>query len=313
MKSGTKPKVTIAIPTCNRAELLRQAIESALAQTYPNLEIIVSNNASTDTTKELLSSYGEGKIIAIQQTENVGMRKNWNACLERATGDYFLLLSDDDMLEQNAIENLLQGFCNDSISISYGLVSYIDKYGQITGEQKLYAPQNESGHEFILKVLQKKRVAYPSAVLYRTVEAREVGGYPDIGSATDFGLLMLLALKGLVFFYSHPVTKYRIHDDSLSLSEGAMLSQLSLYNWAKDIHHLQDIERQQLQQYCTEMIYKFGRNQALRGNDAASAKALAALNKIKPSFKWELKFFFFKLTPIRWLAIIRGKLFMILK
>ena len=94
------PKVTIAIPTFNRAKYLNLSITSCLKQSYPNIDIVISNNFSTDNTKELLETFKEHKNITIfNQSSNIGMLNNFNFCLKVASGEFFLLLSDDDILE----------------------------------------------------------------------------------------------------------------------------------------------------------------------------------------------------------------------
>lgn len=111
-----EPKVTIAIPTLNRVNYLKLAIASSLAQTYKNIEIVISDNVSEDGTPELLASYAsDPRIRLLRQTERLDMVGNWNACLAAATGEYFLLLSDDDMLEAEAIEALLSAFTSSAV------------------------------------------------------------------------------------------------------------------------------------------------------------------------------------------------------
>ena len=95
-----EPRFSIIIPTFNRAELLTQALDSALAQTYPGLEIIVSDNNSTDTTAAGMERYqGTARLRYHRNTTNLGMVGNWRQALrDLATGDFFLILSDDDYL-----------------------------------------------------------------------------------------------------------------------------------------------------------------------------------------------------------------------
>lgn len=96
----TLPKVSIVIPTYNRKGMLKDAVDSALAQTYPNLEIIVTDNASTDGTYELMQEYNnDHRIQYVRHDKNMGADYNfWNGYTNLATGDYFLLLHDDDYL-----------------------------------------------------------------------------------------------------------------------------------------------------------------------------------------------------------------------
>src|SRR5258708_23850606 len=174
------PRVTIGIPTFNRSAYLEEAISSAIGQTYANLEIIVSDNASTDDTCTLLSQQRDKRIVVTTQPENLGMVGNWNGCLTHATGDYFLLLSDDDVLEPDAVSTLLSGFQSGNISLSYARVQYMDPTGNLLRTKLFSAPKVEAGEQFFLGVLAHNRAAFPSATLFKTANARSAGGYPDL-------------------------------------------------------------------------------------------------------------------------------------
>jgi len=106
VKSENSPiRVTIAIPTFNRADrYLRSAIESALAQSASVIEIIVADNCSTDQTPEIVASYEDDRLIYVRHEKNMGANDNFNFCIKKATGDYFLLLPDDDLIDPGMIE-----------------------------------------------------------------------------------------------------------------------------------------------------------------------------------------------------------------
>lgn len=109
MSSTDLPKVTIAIPTYNRAEhFLPKALESALAQDYPALEIIVSDNASSDSTEALLGSLNDERLHYVRQKVNLGATGNFEFCENNATGDYFLLLHDDDMIDPDFVSSCMK-------------------------------------------------------------------------------------------------------------------------------------------------------------------------------------------------------------
>lgn len=80
----SNPLVSICIPTYNREKYLKHTIESALKQTYSNIEIIVSDNASDDNTVNLVKSFKDKRIHLIVQKKNIGMVPNWNACIKKA-------------------------------------------------------------------------------------------------------------------------------------------------------------------------------------------------------------------------------------
>lgn len=101
--------LTIAIPTYNRAHLLIKTLESVIKQKTDEIEIIVSDNASTDNTQELMIEYeNKGIIKYYRNKHNLGMDRNFLNCICKSHGQYIHLLSDDDMLLDGAIEKILQ-------------------------------------------------------------------------------------------------------------------------------------------------------------------------------------------------------------
>jgi len=95
------PLVTIGIPTYNRCELLERSIVSALSQDYPLIEIIISDNASTDDTEHLCQRHCEKdkRIKYVKQFSNIGPGKNFSEVLSMASGEYFMWLGDDDWID----------------------------------------------------------------------------------------------------------------------------------------------------------------------------------------------------------------------
>lgn len=94
------PLVSIGIPTYNRAtDYLVVTLESALAQDYPNLEIIIADNGSTDHTPQYIGGIDDGRIRYFRHEKNLNPNDNFNFCLEQAMGAYFLLLHDDDAID----------------------------------------------------------------------------------------------------------------------------------------------------------------------------------------------------------------------
>ena len=93
-------KVSILIPSFNRVQYLPRAIESALKQDYANIEVIVSDNASTDGTDKIINKYIDDiRFKYFRNVKNIGMVLNWRKALDSyATGDFFMILSDDDYL-----------------------------------------------------------------------------------------------------------------------------------------------------------------------------------------------------------------------
>src|SRR5262245_44849714 len=110
-----RPLVTIAIPTYNRAEAtLSAALQSALDQTYHNIEVIVSDNASVDGTEALIRGYADSRIRYIRHPKNIGANNNFNFCVGEARGSYFLLLHDDDLIDADFVESCMNAVADDT-------------------------------------------------------------------------------------------------------------------------------------------------------------------------------------------------------
>ena len=92
-------KISVIVPTYNRASLLKRCLKSIFAQGYDNLELIVVNDGSTDGTAEYLKSvndFSEQKVIAFHLKENQGLPHALNVGAENATGDILMHIDDDD-------------------------------------------------------------------------------------------------------------------------------------------------------------------------------------------------------------------------
>ncbi len=123
-------KVTIIIPVYNGANYVREAIDSALAQTYKNIEILVINDGSTDdgATREICQSYGDK--ITYYEKKNGGVSTALNLGIEKMTGDYFSWLSHDDLYYPEKIEKQMKELeKHDKNTILYSNVDLIDLNG----------------------------------------------------------------------------------------------------------------------------------------------------------------------------------------
>jgi predicted O-linked N-acetylglucosamine transferase (SPINDLY family)/glycosyltransferase involved in cell wall biosynthesis len=108
-KQNSQPLVSICIPTYNGAAFIGEAIQSAIAQTYPNIEIIISDDGSTDQTIAIAQSFQSQTAVdfRIVLHRNYGLSQNWNFCISQAKGEYIKFLFQDDLLEPECIEKMV--------------------------------------------------------------------------------------------------------------------------------------------------------------------------------------------------------------
>lgn len=129
------PKVSIVIPVYNGSAYLREAIDSALAQTYKNIEVLVINDGSTDggKTEQVAESYGDK--VRYFHKENGGVSSALNLGLNKMSGEYFSWLSHDDVYFSEKIERQI-GFIlsHPDAKLVTGNFIFIDEHGNVTGE-----------------------------------------------------------------------------------------------------------------------------------------------------------------------------------
>lgn len=103
----SNPLVSICIPCYNGADHIRYAVDSALNQTYSNIEIIISDDCSTDLTYSILNEYQDDRIKITRNQANYGFAGNWNHVVSLASGEYIKLLPQDDVISDDCIAKQL--------------------------------------------------------------------------------------------------------------------------------------------------------------------------------------------------------------
>lgn len=175
------PLVTVAVSTYNRASgYLREALECALRQTYAPLEIVVVDNASTDDTGRLVASLSDDRVRYVRNEKNVGANGNFNACLQHARGAYFLLLHDDDHIDDDFVAYAMAGVARAEGSQPPGLIRtgnrVIDAQGSILSQRRNEAPRGTPA-DLARAWFQRQTSMYFCNTIFQTSALREVGGF----------------------------------------------------------------------------------------------------------------------------------------
>lgn len=121
------PKVTIGLPTYNGHGKIIRALNSVWTQQYPNLEVIISDNCSTDNTQQICDTirHQHKEVVYFRQPTNIGLVGNFEFVLHKATGNFFMWLADDDTLEPDILK-VYAGFLmrNPDYSLVSGKICY---------------------------------------------------------------------------------------------------------------------------------------------------------------------------------------------
>lgn len=211
MDTQPTPKVSIVLPTHNRAELLDKAIRSVVGQTYENWELIIVDDASTDFTPQLVREWQakDARISCIRNPENIfsklGVTANLNIGLNGADGKYIARLDDDDYwCDNRKLEkqvNFLEN--NPDYVLAGGGVIVVDPAGK-----ELYRYFKFEHDETIKKRALLANPFSHTTVMFRREAAIAVGGYANWQYAEDWDLWLRLGVYGKLYNFQEYFMAY---------------------------------------------------------------------------------------------------------
>lgn len=241
MVSAFMPKISIVIPVYNGSNYLKEAIDSALSQDYPNFEVIVVNDGSNDNgkTEEIALSYGER--IKYFFKENGGVSSALNLGIRNMTGEYFSWLSHDDKYQSGKLKNsvsYLSSFENKEKTIVMCSAHYIDSQSQVLNNMVLPFKKDYvyTGLE-IIKYLLKYKTLNACSMLIPQSAFDECGYFnEDLRYNQDALMFYEIFSRGynLVFDADHNDVSYRLHANQTSKTRRDLLVRDS-YEMAKII------------------------------------------------------------------------------
>jgi glycosyltransferase involved in cell wall biosynthesis len=236
----TKPLVSIVMPVYNGAKYLRQAIDSALDQTYDNIEVIVVNDGSNDNgkTEEIARSYGNR--IKYLYKENGGVATALNVAIKSSKGEYISWLSHDDLYYKNKIERQMKIL--DSISSSRVLLytdyNAIDANGDVIQTVRLESSKTRSYEDGIISSLFKSSIHGCSLLIPKKCFS-DVGYFDEhLKTTQDYDLWFKLFVNGYEFRHVPEVlicTRWHEEQGTHALSTIHHKEVEELYIWAFDM------------------------------------------------------------------------------
>jgi glycosyltransferase involved in cell wall biosynthesis len=207
------PQVSVIIPSYNSARFVAQAVESALAQTYPDFEVIVVDDGSTDHTQVVLASYSN-RIRTIYQ-ENRGPAAARNTGFRRSRGDYLLFLDSDDLIPPDKLALHVPFLeTQPGFGLVYSAWQQINEDGtQVLGQVR----PNKQG-QLLKDILRRDLFFFPGAAVIRRECLERVGPFDEsLYGCEDADMWLRLARAGYAFGYIDlPLFQYRFHAGSIT-------------------------------------------------------------------------------------------------
>ncbi len=215
--------MTVVLVCFNHEEFVEQALRSILDQTYANLELIVTDDASSDGSvaiiQRLLDDTPWPAQLVANQT-NRGLCATLNMALAQATGKYVTMMSADDWMEPDRVARVVSQF--EELPDAYGVIHtdmhLVDLDGTLIGDW-LETGGPPVAEDAFVDLVKGRNFTTPSAMYRRTV-LTEAGPYDETLPAEDFDMLLRLARRTRFFFLSEPLTNWRINPASMSHQAG---------------------------------------------------------------------------------------------
>lgn len=216
--------VTIVIPCYNQARFLGDALDSALAQDYDSVEIVVVNDGSTDDFETRILPYKNNPRVKIVTQENKGLPAARNRGIHESSGAYLKFLDADDWLAPNTIARQVAAFQeNPALGLVYCDVTHADAEGKARDEFSIAATRRILNGD-ILPSLLVGGYFTPNTVLVPRTVLDKVGGFDvTLGGSADMELWMRIACEGYAaHFIAEKLAYYRLHDANMSLDTAHM-------------------------------------------------------------------------------------------
>ncbi len=211
------PKVSIIIPTYNRAWLLRKAIFSVLNQTYRDFEIIVVDDASTDNTIDAINALNSKKIKYIRHDVNKGEAGARNTGILNTNGQYIAFLDDDDEWLPKKLELQVDKFENSpqKVGLIYtGIIRYYYKENKLIRKTQTIPLHKGDVYHALIK---GNIIGTPSCVLIRRKCMEKIGLFDfAIAYGLDYDYWIRISKHFDFKYLAEPLVKYRVHENRLS-------------------------------------------------------------------------------------------------
>lgn len=217
------PRVTVGVPVYNGERHLAETLDAILAQDFQDFELIVSDNASTDRTAEIVTAYQrrDDRIRYVRSETNLGAAANYNRPVELARGEYFKWAADDDLIAPTYLSACVAVLDADpGVVLAYGQTRLIDEAGDLLGDHRdgMHLPSPEPWTR-MRDFAAHRWLCNPCFGVMRTSVLRTATSLITSGDSSDVTFLGQIALAGRVHEVPERLFFRRVVRDSRGLGE----------------------------------------------------------------------------------------------
>lgn len=219
------PLVSVAMASYNHERFLPEAIEAILNQTYRDIELIIVDDASKDSSVEIIRSYQkkDSRIRTIFHEKNKGIAKTFNDGIDAASGKFVAKTGSDDVWVEDKIEKQLEVLKNNENLVVYSACSVIDAESnpvcEPCGKKQSRRKRKKSGK--IFRELLGGNFICAGSIIFKKENVRDIRFDEQFRYVNDYKFALDLARKYEYHFIPQPLVKYRVHGNNITLKDNA--------------------------------------------------------------------------------------------
>ncbi len=212
------PTVSVCLPVYNAEAYIGAAIDSILAQTFTDFELVITNEPVTDRTVEIIEAYADPRIRFYQNEKRLGLVGNWNQSLTHSTADLLVLMHQDDVMHpENLAAKVAQMQADPALGMVYSNIRQIDQSGAVIGGHWLPESQsavNETlaGAACVQRLLTEGNIICMPSVMFRRDAVKDHWFDPRLAFTCDLEMWLRIASHRKVGYLADALLDYRAHD-----------------------------------------------------------------------------------------------------
>jgi cellulose synthase/poly-beta-1,6-N-acetylglucosamine synthase-like glycosyltransferase len=277
------PKVSVLMPSFNYARYLPAAIQSVLSQSYSDLELIITDDCSTDESREIVEHFRrlDSRVIPVLHEVNSGLARARNSGLAISTGEFVALCDADDVWLPHKLETQIKCF---QAQVELGIVhsdsAIIDAAGKLTGQQfsSLWHRRGQRTSGYLFEVLCEQNFLCVPTVVLRRQAIEYAGGFEEnLRSLEDWVCWIKVSRKYPFHYVKEPLVQYRMHGSGLSSNPKGMAQ-----NRVKAFRFLLDTFSDIPLRLRSKMLYSLGVSHLETGDFREAATAFLDSARANP-------------------------------
>ncbi|MCL4429115.1 MAG: glycosyltransferase [Chloroflexi bacterium] len=207
--------VSVIMSSYNYEKYIAESIESVLNQTFRDLELIIVDDGSTDSSPQIIADYQkkDPRIHAIFHQKNMGIAKTLNDCLNQARGNFISFIDADDLWVESKLEKQVAVLKKDDTLLVWSEGEIVNSEGIKTGQMVtkfLNAPINKNGNLF--QELLREQFVFRQSLIFKSDFIKNIRFDSALRYVNDHRFIVDLSLDNHFLFMPEPLAKYRLHD-----------------------------------------------------------------------------------------------------